>query len=360
MFKIDRTLAAQVVNTVKDVCGRDVNFINQYGIIFASTDPERVGTFHKIGHQAALTGETIEVRADDNFHGTRMGINLPVYYNQTFMAVIGITGQPDEVRKYAHLAERITHLLIRERELNTISRNQADKRHFAMEALIHQTSANMDYLNACLKECGINITQKYRILLIRAAAESPSDNLSLLEQKIHQFFEMLSIRLYTFYYPNEYTAVVLPSQLEHNAYILERFAKDHQTSLKMTVGKMTSVYQLCDSYQTAVTAMKHFTAQAEGYIFFDDLGLELIFSGLNPLEKAEFLTKTLSNLDENERHLLTTYFENDMSLSGTSRQLFIHKNTLQYKLNHIFKKSGLNPRAFRDAVMLYLGLNLAK
>ena len=29
MFKIDRTLAAQVVNTVKDVCGRDVNFINQ-------------------------------------------------------------------------------------------------------------------------------------------------------------------------------------------------------------------------------------------------------------------------------------------------------------------------------------------
>ena len=213
MFKIDRTLAAQVVNTVKDVCGRDVNFINQYGIIFASTDPERVGTFHEIGHQAALTGETIEVRADDNFHGTRMGINLPVYYNQTFMAVIGITGQPDEVRKYAHLAERITHLLIRERELNTISRNQADKRHFAMDALIHQASANMDYLNACLKECGINITQKYRILLIRAAAESPSDNLSLLEQKIHQFFEMLSIRLYTFYYPNEYTAVVLPSQL---------------------------------------------------------------------------------------------------------------------------------------------------
>ena len=87
---------------------------------------------------------------------------------------------------------------------------------------------------------------------------------------------------------------------------------------------------MCDSYQTAVTAMKHFTAQAEGIIFFDDLGLELIFSGLNPLEKAEFLTMTLSNLDENERHLLTAYFENDMSLSGTSRQLFIHKNTQQY------------------------------
>ena len=105
------------------------------------------------------------------------------------VAVIGITGQPDEVRKYAHLAERITHLLIRERELNTISRNQADKRHFAMEALIHQTSANMDYLNTCLKEYGINITQKYRILLIRAAAESPSDNLLCWSRKSISFLK---------------------------------------------------------------------------------------------------------------------------------------------------------------------------
>lgn len=54
MFKIDRTLAAQVVNTVKDVCGRDVNFINQSGIIFASTDPERIGTFHEIAIRRLL------------------------------------------------------------------------------------------------------------------------------------------------------------------------------------------------------------------------------------------------------------------------------------------------------------------
>ena len=60
MFKIDRTLAAQVVNTVKDVCGRDVNFINQHGIIFASTDPERVGTFHEIGHQAVLQAKRLK------------------------------------------------------------------------------------------------------------------------------------------------------------------------------------------------------------------------------------------------------------------------------------------------------------
>ena len=39
MFKIDRTLAAQVVNTVKDVCGRDVNFINPVRHYFCQYGP---------------------------------------------------------------------------------------------------------------------------------------------------------------------------------------------------------------------------------------------------------------------------------------------------------------------------------
>ena len=52
---------------------------------------------------------------------------MPVYHNQSLLAVIGITGEPDTVRKYAHLAERITNLLIREQELNQYSRRQPIK-----------------------------------------------------------------------------------------------------------------------------------------------------------------------------------------------------------------------------------------
>ena len=34
---VSRTLAQQIVNTVQDICGHDINFINRKGIIFAST-----------------------------------------------------------------------------------------------------------------------------------------------------------------------------------------------------------------------------------------------------------------------------------------------------------------------------------
>ena len=49
---IDKKLAQQIVATVKDVCGQNVNFIDHTGIIYASTDEKRIGSFHEIGKQA--------------------------------------------------------------------------------------------------------------------------------------------------------------------------------------------------------------------------------------------------------------------------------------------------------------------
>ena len=50
-MKLDKSLAFQVVNTIKDTCGQDINFIDKQGMIFASTNADRIGTFpeHKKG-----------------------------------------------------------------------------------------------------------------------------------------------------------------------------------------------------------------------------------------------------------------------------------------------------------------------
>ena len=355
---IDETLAFQVVNTVKDVCGQDINFINESGIIFASTNPKRIGVFHEIGHKAALTGTMIEVSSDDSFDGTQKGINLPVYHNHELLAVIGITGEPDLVRKYAHLAERITNLLIRERELNMTSRNQADKKHFVIDSLIRKTNINMSYLQSCLQEFHIDPKTGKRLILMKADTQNQAVNLSLLEQKINHIYQMLSLSLYTFYYPNEYLAVIDEEMFEKNAHILNRFSIDNEGILKIAVGKSCSIYQLADSHASALTTLKHISASTEGFLLFDDLTLEIIFSGLNETEKEEFLSKTISSLSEDERHLIQVYFDENMSLINTGKRLFLHKNTLQYKLNHIYRKCGLNPRYFKDAVLLYLALKL--
>lgn len=50
---ITRVLAQQIVNTVKDLCGQNVNFIDCSGTIFANTAESHIGMFHEIGQQAA-------------------------------------------------------------------------------------------------------------------------------------------------------------------------------------------------------------------------------------------------------------------------------------------------------------------
>ena len=116
--QIGKQLATQIVDTVHDVCGHDINFINKNGIIYASTNTSRIGSFHEIGKKAADTKTVIEVQDNDHYEGTSSGVNIPVTHNGYLIAVIGISGSPDEVRKFAYLAEKITRLLIREQELN--------------------------------------------------------------------------------------------------------------------------------------------------------------------------------------------------------------------------------------------------
>ena len=63
-------------------------------------------------------------------------------------------------------------------------------------------------------------------------------------------------------------------------------------------------------------------------------------------------------LEEKDRHLLKVYFDCNFSLKKTCEQLFVHKNTVQYQLDKIYRNCGYNPRNFKDAVILYLALRM--
>ena len=370
---ISHTLAQQIVNTIKDVCSYDINFINSSGTIIASTNSARIGAFHEIGRKAAVTGTTIEVAESDNFTGTLQGINMPLYHEDRLLAVIGITGSPEKVRKYAFLAQRITSLLIREQELGQYSRHQADKKQFVISSLLHGDTQNPEYLLKCLKEFQIDPDTPKRLILIHtyptASGQNYTDSVSgsvLSEHQIQNFFKTAGITLYTFRYPGDYLAVADNSGFSALSGTLHNFAKKHADTLAIAVGRSVSLYQLGLSLTTAETALRSLSFHqpstdnicAENYAVFDDLTLEIVLSSVSPEDREEFSGKTIRQLSSDEKELLRTYFSLEMSLADTAEKLFLHKNTLQYKLNHIYKKCGLNPRKFRDAVLLYLALEM--
>ena len=137
---------------------------------------------------------------------------------------------------------------------------------------------------------------------------------------------------------------------------LRDFAAAQKGQCKIGIGRRVPLGELAASRQTARTACRSLTARDVHYALFDDLTWELVLADLQPDTRTALLHKTLDALEEADRALLRVYFEQDLSLQKTCAALFLHKNTLQYRLNRIEKRCGLNPRAFRDGALLYLAL----
>ncbi len=65
-------------------------------------------------------------------------------------------------------------------------------------------------------------------------------------------------------------------------------------------------------------------------------------------------------LDEETIMTINKFFENSLNVSETSRQLFIHRNTLVYRLDKLQKSTNLDIRIFEDAITFKIALMVVK
>ena len=63
-----------------------------------------------------------------------------------------------------------------------------------------------------------------------------------------------------------------------------------------------------------------------------------------------------SNLDEETLNTINRFFENNLNVSETSRQLFVHRNTLVYRIERLQRSTGLDLRNFDDALTFKIAL----
>ncbi|MBR5510220.1 MAG: helix-turn-helix domain-containing protein [Lachnospiraceae bacterium] len=110
-----------------------------------------------------------------------------------------------------------------------------------------------------------------------------------------------------------------------------------------------------------------------GRIFFDDrdiiayssLGIgRLIYQLPIPLCKMFireiFDGRSPDDFDEETLTTINKFFENSLNVSETSRQLYIHRNTLVYRLDKLQKSTGLDLRVFEDAITFKIALMVVK
>ena len=66
------------------------------------------------------------------------------------------------------------------------------------------------------------------------------------------------------------------------------------------------------------------------------------------------------SLDEDTLDTINRFFENNLNVSETARKLYVHRNTLVYRLEKVKKITGLDLREFEDAILFKVAVMVKK
>ncbi|MDR3313165.1 MAG: helix-turn-helix domain-containing protein [Oscillospiraceae bacterium] len=128
-----------------------------------------------------------------------------------------------------------------------------------------------------------------------------------------------------------------------------------------------SIPELAASYKEAQVSLevgKVFDTEKK-IISYDYLGIARLIYQLPKRLCGMFLQEvfkrgTIDSLDQETLFTIQKFFENNLNVSETSRKLFVHRNTLVYRLEKIKKLTGLDLREFDDAIVFKVALMVKK
>ena len=140
------------------------------------------------------------------------------------------------------------------------------------------------------------------------------------------------------------------------------------SKVRVALGTIVNeIKEVSRSYKEAKHALdvgKIFYSE-KNVVAYNNLGIgRLIYQLPLPLckmfIKEIFNGKTLDDFDDEILSTIHKFFENNLNVSETSRQLYIHRNTLVYRLDKLQKATNLDLRTFEDAITFKIALMVVK
>jgi carbohydrate diacid regulator len=130
---------------------------------------------------------------------------------------------------------------------------------------------------------------------------------------------------------------------------------------------VASIKELAASFKEAQIALevgKVFDTE-RNIVSYDNLGIARLIYQLPTTLCEMFLREifkrgSIESLDQETLFTIQKFFENNLNVSETSRKLFLHRNTLVYRLEKIKRLTGLDLRKFDDAIVFKMALMVKK
>lgn len=369
-MKISKQIAQKIVREIANTVQQNVNLMDETGLVIASTNKKRIGTYHtgakKIVEEKL---DCLPIYEDGEYRGAKMGINMPIYFKESIVGVLGISGEWKQIERYIPLIRKTTEIILMNRYLeekeNVMKKEQ---KQFLYNFLFEKRERlSEDFLQSAAG-FGLDMSLERRCFCIsfqkkdKSAVKDLSKILAEAEKIIEILFE--NACEYIIYRDKNNLIVFVPNQTDTELLqLIQRLEREIHfkmsivSELELKVGiddKQSSGLELRDAKKKAEKSLLiAMSEERKSVIFYKDIMMGILINEIPEGSKKEYLGKLFHNMSENEIRnwigLLKTFYACEGSIAKTAEQLYIHKNTLQYRLKKLASLTGYDPRNLSEA-----------
>ena len=370
-MRLSKNSAQQIVQEIGKLVRQNINLMDETGHIIASNDPSRIGNFHEGAYriiQNHLKEFYITAELEAQIPNIHQGINLPIEVDGVVQGVIGITGNYEDVIKYGQIVKKMAEILIRERiDIDTRQMDQRVRSRFLEDWILGSASGNPQTLSERGFALGIDIRTPRRCIVTSPKNRDYYTGSLEGQRLIAQIEHIVSSHL------SPQNGIILRNAARQIILVQKRSTEDlvalcqtlrgmveQSLGIELIFGIDASAPDIHTAYLQANRAWHTAAYTPRNIIRYEMLNAELILDQLSREQKENYLRKVFRGISHSDIGdyitLLKAYFAAEGSLQQAADQLFIHKNTLQYRLKRLAELTGLDVRRHSQAPSLYLAV----
>ncbi len=345
-----------IILQMKDAVDRTIGIINASGAVVACTDLKRIGEMREdaaaelsyVGDMIRFGGYTYRPVADRT---TR------------FEYAVFVHGEDENARSICSMAT------IAISNIKTLYDEKHDKATFVKNIILDNILPGDIYIKS--RELHFESDIPRAVFLIRQEERADVAALDVIQglfpDKQRDF--VLHINESDIVLVKEVKAATEDKELYKIAKGIED-TLENEIQIKCIIGIGTVCNQLKDvakSFKEAQTALEIGVVfdNEQNIVNYDTLGLARLIYQLPTTLCEMFLNEifkkgSIDALDQETLFTIQKFFENNLNVSETSRKLFVHRNTLVYRLEKIKKLTGLDLREFDHAIVFKVALMVRK
>lgn len=365
---LDYDSCIKIINRLTPIFTKDVNIIGLDGIIIASSNKKRENTYHEAARISASSNRNIIITTKNMhmYRGCKCGVNMPITYNNKVIGVVGITGTAEEVIPYGPLIKELVQMIINEIGVETPQKAQKNNEKMYFKEIIQgiQKEDLESYkTRAKLLEIDMKVSRK---MVVFKMCNNYKNNYKKIEDLVNKYLSSLNVLVLNL--NNEKIVLLFNNNIDIKSYINDLISK---MKLSKTNNYIFIIGKECKEileyerayYQIGLVESIEVGNNFKKVIDVNEYSLKLLIKGISSEYRNRYIEdyyyEVFEGKNKASNEMLKTikgYFINDMKIGETAKMMYVHRNTIMYRLNKLKKMYGIDITKPYECTKIYLAI----